>query len=191
MLMTSPRRPLESTPPAVRVPASVFEGLFVRGLKTEADSRLAKGLEALGYRMKQPEMDYPVQLWQRVVTLARQEVFPELGDEEAYRQVGRQLVTGFAETFIGRVAAVALPMIGPARALERVPRYLAMMGRTDIEVSLSPVGDRGRRLHLKDRYNRPDLMAGGLERMMELASAQPRITVEERSAEGYRLLVRW
>jgi uncharacterized protein (TIGR02265 family) len=171
------------------VPASVFEGLFVRALK--AEGRLARELEALGYHMKKPEMDYPIQLWQRTVTLARQEVYPELGEEDAYRQLGRQLVMGFSETLIGRVAAVALPMIGPAHALERVPRYLAMMGRTDIEVSLSPVGDRGRRLYLKDRYNRPDLMAGGLERMLELTSVQPRINVEERSAEGYRLLIRW
>ncbi len=189
MLMTSHRRPLDTPQPAPRVPAAVFEGLFVRGLK--AEGRLARELEALGYHMKKPEMDYPIALWQRAVTLARQEAFASLGEEDAYRQLGRQLVVGFAETLIGRVAAVALPMIGPARAMERVPRYLALMGRTDIHVTLTPVGDRGRRIHLTDRYNRPDLMAGGMERMLELTSAQPRITVEERSAEGYRLLVRW
>ncbi len=189
MLMTSHRRPLDTPQPAPRVPAAVFEGLFVRGLK--AEGRLAQELEALGYHMKKPEMDYPIALWQRAVTVARQVVYAGLGEEDAHRQLGRQLVTGFAETLIGRVAAVALPMIGPASALERMPRYLAMMGRSDIGVTRTPVGDRGRRIHLTDRYNRPDLMAGGLERMLELTSVQPRITVEERSAEGYRLLVRW
>lgn len=189
MLMSTPRRPVEPPLPAVRVPSSVLEGLFVRGLK--AEGKLARELEALGYDMKRPEMDYPIQLWQRVVALARQEAYPELGDEEAYRQLGRKVTEGFAQTLVGRVAAVALPMIGPVRALERVPRFLAMMGRPDVEVTLSPVGDKGRRIHLTDRYNRPDLMAGGLERMMELAQVQPRITVEERSTEGYRLLVRW
>lgn len=189
MLMTSRRRSVDTVQPAPRVPASVFEGLFVRGLK--AEGRLAQELEALGYHMKKPEMDYPIALWQRAVALARQEVHAGLGEEEAYRQLGRKLAMGFAETLIGRVAAVALPMIGPTRALERVPRYLAMMGRPDIEVTLTPVGERGRRIYLTDRYNRPDLMAGGLERMLELTSVQPRITVEERSAEGYRLLIRW
>ncbi|WP_163870096.1 DUF2378 family protein [Myxococcus eversor] len=190
MAISPLRRPTEQPqPPPPRIPGSVLEGLFVRGLKVSG--RFAEELALLGYDIKKPEMDYPIQVWQRTAALARQEAFGELSDEEGYRQVGRTLVNGFAETLVGRVAAVALPMIGPARAAERIPRYLAMMGRADIEITMSPVGERGRRLHITDRYNRPDLMAGGLERMLELANAQPRITVEERSADGYRLLVRW
>ncbi|QSQ23486.1 DUF2378 family protein [Pyxidicoccus parkwayensis] len=187
--MSHRHRTPEPTPAVPRVPSSVFEGMFVRALK--AEGRLAAGLEALGYDMKRPELDYPIELWQRATALARQEVYPELSEEFAYRQLGRQLVAGFAETFIGRVVAVALPMIGPLRALERIPRYLTMMGRPDLEVTMTPEGERGRRIQFKDRYNRPDLMAGGLEHMLELARAQPRITVEERNPEGYRLLVRW
>ncbi|MFY1830585.1 DUF2378 family protein, partial [Myxococcus fulvus] len=109
------RRSVESTAPAApRIPTSVLEGLFVRGLKVSG--RLVEELEALGYDIKRPEVDYPVQVFQRAVLLARQEVFGELTDEEAYRRVGRTLVDGFASTLVGRVAAVALPMIGPARA---------------------------------------------------------------------------
>ncbi|MFP2963074.1 DUF2378 family protein [Myxococcus sp. 1LA] len=175
--------------PPPRIPASVFEGLFVRGLQAEA--RLLRELETLGYDSRRPELDYPVALWQRAVALARRERYAELGDEEAYRQLGRQGTFGFAQTLVGRVAAVALPMIGPARTLERVPRYLAMMGRSDVDVSMSAEGERGRRISLADRYNRPELMAGGLEAMLELANARPRITVEERSSGGYRLFVRW
>lgn len=172
-----------------RVPASVFEGLFVRSL--QVDGRLAQELEALGYDSRKPELDYPILTWQRAVAVARRERYAALGDEEAYRQLGRQGVSGFAQTLVGRVAAVALPMIGPARALERLPRYLAMMGRSDVDVSLSSEGERGRRLSLSDRYTKPDLMAGGLEALLELANARPRILVEERSSGGYRLFVRW
>ncbi|WNZ60742.1 DUF2378 family protein [Myxococcus sp. MxC21-1] len=66
-----------------------------------------------------------------------------------------------------------------------------MMGRSDVDVSMSSEGERGRRLSLSDRYNRPELMAGCLEGMLELANARPRISVEERSSGGYRLFVRW
>ncbi|NVJ08687.1 DUF2378 family protein [Myxococcus sp. AM001] len=176
-------------PPLPRVPASVFEGLFVRGLR--AEGRLAQELVTLGYDSRKPELDYPIALWQQAVALARRERYAELGDEDAYRQLGRRSALGFAQTLVGRVTAVALPMIGPARALERLPRYLAMMGRSDVDVSLASEGERGRRLSLSDRYNKPDLMAGGLEGMLELANARPRIIVEERSSGGYRLFVRW
>ncbi|WP_095960457.1 DUF2378 family protein [Corallococcus macrosporus] len=176
-------------PPMPRIPASVFEGLFVRGL--QADAALLRELETLGYDSRKPELDYPITLWQRAVALARRERYAELGDEDAYRRLGRQSVLGFAQTLVGRMTAVALPLIGPAQTLERVPRYLAMMGRSDLDVSMSPEGERGRRISMSDRFNRPELMAGGLEAMLELANARPRITVEERSSEGYRLLVRW
>ncbi|HEY0094401.1 MAG TPA: DUF2378 family protein, partial [Archangium sp.] len=92
-----------------RIPSSVFEGLFVRGLEPHA--QLSQGLRAEGYDPKCPEVDYPVQTWKRCVALARDLSFGELGDAEAYRLLGRKLTQGFTETLVGRVAAVALPMI--------------------------------------------------------------------------------
>jgi uncharacterized protein (TIGR02265 family) len=172
-----------------RIPASVLEGLFVRGL--HAEGRLAEGLLSLGYDMRKPDLNYSVLTWQRCVNLARQELFGQLSDEEAYRLLGRKLVTGFLETLVGRVVAVAMPMIGPARVVDRLPRYLAMMGRGELEVTIAPVGERARRVHVPDRYNRPDFVAGSLEVGLERANARPLVTVEERSPEGYRLLLRW
>jgi uncharacterized protein (TIGR02265 family) len=172
-----------------RIPSSVMEGLFVRGLK--ADGKLAEGLLSLGYDLKKPDLNYSVLTWQRCVNLARQELFGQMTDEEAYRLLGRKLVSGFLETIVGRVVAVAMPMIGPARVVDRLPRYLAMMGRGEIELTITPVGERGRRVQMMDRYNRPEFMAGCLEVGLERADAKPNVTVEERSAEGYRLFLRW
>lgn len=178
--------PLAAQP---RIPSSVFEGLFVRGLTPHP--ALARALEAEGYDPRCPDVDYPVQVWKRCVTLARTLVYPALPDADAYRLLGRRLAEGFAETLVGRVAAVALPMIGPARVLERLPRYLAMMGRPELEVRLVSAGERARYVSLPDTHNRPELMAGGLETALERAHVQPIISVEERSHLGYRLLVRW
>lgn len=173
-----------------RVPSSVLEGLFVRGLR--AEGRLAEGLLSLGYDIRKPELDYPVVVWQRCVNYARQELYPHMSDEEAYRLLGRKLVGGFLETIVGRVVAVALPLIGPAHVVDRLPRYLTMMGRSDIQVTITPVGVRARRVVLmKDRYNRPEFIAGGMEVALEHASAQATITVEERNPDSYRLLMRW
>lgn len=172
-----------------RIPSSVFEGLFVRGL--EADTQLTRALEQEGYDRRCPEVDYPVQVWRRCVTVARNLVYGHLGDEEAYRLLGRKLTEGFTQTLVGRVAAVAIPMVGPARVVERLPRYLAMMGRPDLEVQWVPLGERSRSVHLPDVHNRPEFIAGAMEVALELAHVQPIITVAEQSPTGFRLLIRW
>ncbi|HYO57728.1 DUF2378 family protein [Archangium sp.] len=172
-----------------RIPSSVFEGLFVRGL--EPNSPLLRALGAEGYDPKCPDVDYPMQVWKRCVALARDLVYGELSDAEAYRILGRKLTEGFADTLVGRVAAVALPMIGAARVVERLPRYLAMMGRPDLEVRVVSAGERTRRVTIFDTHNRPEFIAGALEVALERAHVQPLITVEERSHLGFRLLIRW
>lgn len=190
--MESPSLLVQTPPRAAaqpRIPSSVFEGLFVRGL--EPNGALARALAAEGYDPKCPEMDYPVQVWKRCVALARDLVYGELSDTEAYRALGRKLTEGFVNTLVGRVAAVALPMIGAARVVERLPRYLAMMGRPDLEVQLVAVGERARRITIPDTHNRPEFIAGALEVALERAHVQPLVSVEDRSHLGFRLLVRW
>jgi uncharacterized protein (TIGR02265 family) len=181
------RTPLTTAQP--RIPSSVFEGLFVRGL--EPNSHLMQALRAEGYEPKCPEVDYPVLVWKRCVAVARDLVYGELGDADAYRTLGRKLTEGFSDTLVGRVAAVALPMIGAARVVERLPRYLTMMGRPDLDVQMIPLGERARRVTIPDIHNRPEFIAGALEVALEKAHVQPIITVEERSPLGFRLLVRW
>jgi len=181
--------PVKMTTAQPRIPSSVFEGLFVRGL--EPNSQLAQGLRSEGYEPKCPEVDYPVQVWKRCVALARDIVYGQLGDAEAYRLLGRKLTEGFADTLVGRVAAVALPMIGATGVVQRLPRYLSMMGRPDLEVRLISVGDRARRVSIPDMHNRPEFIAGALEVALERAHVKPCISVEDRSHLGFSLLVRW
>ncbi len=173
----------------LRIPSCVFEGLFVRGMQPHP--ALAQALAQEGYDPRCPEVDYPVQVWKRCVAIARDLAYGELGDAEAYRILGRKLTEGFVETLVGRVAAVALPMVGPARVIERLPRYLAMMGRPDLTVHLVAMGERARRVSIPDTHNRPELIAGAIEAGLERAHVQPIISVEERSNMGFRLLVRW
>ncbi len=172
-----------------RIPSSVFEGLFVRGL--EPNEELARALASEGYNPRCPEVDYPIQVWKRCVALARDQVYGELSDAEAYRLLGRKMLDGFADTLVGRVAAVALPMLGASRVVERLPRYLVMMGRTDLDVQIVPLGERARRVTFPDPHNHPELIVGALEVVLERAHVRPIITVEERSYLGFRLLIRW
>jgi len=172
-----------------RIPSSVFEGLFIRGLAPHGG--LARALASEGYDPRCPEVEYPLGVWKRCVLQARHLICGELNDAEAHRLLGRKLCEGFTNTLVGRVAAVALPMIGPARVIERLPRYLAMMGRPDLQVRLELLGERERRLFVSDVHNRPEFIAGALEVALERAHVQPIIHVDDRSPQGFRLLIRW
>src|SRR3954469_25035799 len=103
---TPPMEPKFPTRPPIepralpRIPVSVMEGLFVRGLK--AEGKLAERLLSYGYDIKKPEVSYSVLTYQRCVNAARQEVFTHLSDEEAYRLLGRKMVDGFLETLVGK-----------------------------------------------------------------------------------------
>ncbi len=187
---------LKSQPPSgagskaqPRVPVSVMEGLFVRGIKAEGG--LIERLVTLGYDPRKPEVTYPITTYQKCITAARYELYSKLSDEEAYRALGRKLADGFLETLVGKVVGVAMPMIGPARVVERIPRYVSVMGRPEMVVRITPAGERGRRVYFFDTYNHPDFMAGNIEVALERASATPTVVVEERTADGYRLFVRW
>ena len=189
--MDSPSVWAKGPSPAVqpRIPCSVFEGLFVRGV--EPTPALAQALATEGYDPRCPEVHYPVLVWKRCVERARQLAYGELADTDAYRLLGRKLTEGFCDTLVGRVAAVALPMIGAARVVERLPRYLALMGRPDLEVKLMAVSERARSVSVQDQYNRPEFIGGALEVALERAHVRPIISVEDRSLQGFRLLVRW
>ncbi|WNG20444.1 DUF2378 family protein [Cystobacter fuscus] len=174
----------------LRIPSCVFEGLFVRGMQPHA--ALAKALAQEGYDPRCPEVDYPLQVWKRCVSQARYLAYGTLSDDEAYRALGRQLSEGFAKTPLGRIAAVGLPMMGPARALERLPRYLGMMGRSEVQVQAISLGERSRRVSISDIHNPPEIYVGAIEVVLEYAHArQPLIHVDDRSPQGFRLLVRW
>jgi uncharacterized protein (TIGR02265 family) len=158
----------------------------------QPDATLLKALALEGYDPRCPEVDYPIQVWKRCVYQARYLAYGTLSDDEAYRALGRQLSEGFAKTPLGRIAAVGLPMMGPSRALERLPRYLGMMGRAEIQVQSVNLGERARRVSIADTHNPPELYVGALEVVLEYAHArQPIIHVDDRSLHGFRLLVRW
>ncbi|OJH41994.1 DUF2378 family protein [Cystobacter ferrugineus] len=190
MESTSPQARTSTYAAQLRIPSCVFEGLFVRGMRP--DPALTKALAQEGYDPRCPEVDYPIQVWKRCMSQARYLAYGTLSDDEAYRALGRQLSEGFAKTPLGRIAAVGLPMMGPSRALERLPRYLGMMGRSELQVQSVSLGERVRRVSIPDIHNPPELYAGALEVVLEYAHAhQPIIHVDDRSQQGFRLLVRW
>ena len=170
------------------VPASLFEGLFVRGLP--ANSAFHAALKKMGVDLARLSPQYPVEVWQEAMAVARQHFFAGHPRAKADWQLGRIFAKGFLDTMVGKVIAVTLPMLGTARLVERLPRHMAM-GRPDMIVTVTQVGPTERRVNIEALYPLPDFMAGCLEVLMERTKAQPQVEVVARTDMSYVLRVRW
>lgn len=177
-----------SSPASPQVPASMFEGLFVRALPADPDFHAA--LRAVRVDVAKLLPHYPVEVWQEAMAVARQHFHPGQSRAQADWQLGRAFARGFMETLVGRVIAVTMPMLGPARLVERLPRHLAT-GRADMRATVEATGESARRVRIEALHPMPDFMAGCIEVMMERTRVKPHVEVVERAPTAYVLNVRW
>jgi len=171
-----------------RVAGSMFAGLFVRALPPEP--AFHADLKAVGVDVEKLLPQYPIKVWFEAMAVARRHYFSEQTQQQADWQMGRLFVQGFLDTLAGRVAGALLPMLGPARMLDRAERNISM-GRPDIRVTVQVVGETERLLLFENTEPRPEFTAGSIEVGLERARARAKVTVEDRQATSYVLRVRW
>ncbi len=124
------------------------------------------------------------------MAVARRHFFPGQTQQQAERLLGRLFIQGYLDTMVGRVAGSLLPVLGPARMLERTQRHFAL-ARPDIRVTVQVVGETERRLLFEDAEPLPDFAAGCVEVALERIRTRAEVTVEDRQATSYVLRVRW
>jgi uncharacterized protein (TIGR02265 family) len=176
------------SPTAHPVAGSAFQGLFVRALPPEPDFHA--DLKAVGVDVEKLLPQYPVTVWLEALAVARRHFFPGHTVQQADWQLGRLFTQGFLNTMVGRAMGVMLPMLGPARLLDRVERNFAM-ARPDVRVTVQVVGETERLLLFKDVAPQPDFSGGVIEAGQERARVQAQVTVEDRQATSFVLRVRW
>lgn len=117
------------------IPASTFEGLYVRALKPSGE--LLRELTAAGFNPGRMEPTYPPELWERCIEIARRHTFPGLAREEADERLGRRFNQGFFETLLGSLIKVSIPIVGFNGVVSRLPRT-APTAFPGIQVAVSP-----------------------------------------------------
>ena len=165
---------------------SVFEGLFVRALPP--DEKLTATLRALGYDPSKPQIRYPTRVWREALDAARRHHYPELPAEEGLRLLGRRFIDGFFNTIAGRFMAVAMPLIGPAAVIKRMPRYWAAV-RTGVSIDVQQEGERLFRITYRDTNPAPDFYAGIIEGAGPYTRSDNRVEIPVRNEERFELLV--
>jgi uncharacterized protein (TIGR02265 family) len=171
-----------------RVTGTVFEGLFIRGLR--ADEGLKAKLLPLGVNLDQLETSYPTELYVQAVRVAREHLHPDLPPAEGMRSLGRFFARGFLETIVGKVISIGLPMLGPAKAMANFPRYASHGGKA-ATMTLHELGPTRRRLTVDDAYPMPDFVAGIIEVGLEKTRTRVKVVVEKSTPRGYELLISW
>jgi uncharacterized protein (TIGR02265 family) len=165
---------------------SVFEGLFVRALTP--DATLAAALRAVGYDPAKPQIRYPTRVWRDALDAARRHLYPKLPAEEALRLLGRTFVDGFFNTIAGRFMAVAMPLIGPAAVIKRLPRYWAAV-RTGVTIDVRQEGEQTFRITYRDTNPAPDFYAGIIEGAGPYTKSDNRVEIPVRGNDGFELVV--
>lgn len=69
---------------------------------------------------QQPQPFYPASIWRPSLDIVVRDLFPELLDEEAYRQLGQKMVTDVRESMLGRGMLALGRALGPRRLLLRL-----------------------------------------------------------------------
>jgi uncharacterized protein (TIGR02265 family) len=170
------------------VPRRNFEGLFGHVLRPQG--AFAEALRDAGYDPKAPRDAYALPVWRAALRIARAHAHPQRTEAQAYRELGRQTIQGLAHTLVGRVFALAAPMLGPARCVAKLPTYLRS-SREDMRVQVRALDVRLWEVEIHDVDPLPEFVAGSVEGVLQLTRVLPRVEVEVQGAQDYRLRVSW
>lgn len=168
---------------------SMFEGLYVRVLKPSGAFR--EDLLRAGFDVAAVKPEYPMEVWVACLDVTARHRHPGLERFAAWRLIGRDFITGFLETIVGRLVAVTLPFLSPKTFIERAPRFMRM-GVKELE---SAVEWRGPRMALVS-LNGPHqgtafVMAGVMEVCLRRLGVEPTVEPSSGAGDASRLLISW
>jgi uncharacterized protein (TIGR02265 family) len=170
------------------VPRRNFEGLFGHVLRPQG--AFAEALREVGYEPRELRDGYPLAVWRAALRVAREHAYPERSEAQAYRELGRQTIQGLSHTLVGRVFALAAPLLGPSRCAAKLPTYLRS-SREDMRVEAHALGSRLWEVKIHDPDPLPEFVAGSVEGVLHLTRVLPRVEVELEGPHDYRLSVSW
>lgn len=138
------------------------EGLFIRGLGERLTPDVRAKIHAAGIDLTKLEPAYPV----ATVTAAARGVLPLLwpgvGEDEAFRQLGVAFLRGYSETLVGAAMVQMMKLIGTRRTLERMQKNFRTGGNY-LETRFTALGPTSVELWINDVSGMPGLYRGILE----------------------------
>jgi uncharacterized protein (TIGR02265 family) len=172
----------------VGVNEALFEGLFCVAL--DVSGELEAELKRHGYDRRKPKPSYDGAVLLACLTAARKHLHPTKSEDEGLRALGQSFVQGFRKTVLGGVLTAALPFLGPARFLPRLPGRFASL-RSDAKVTVEMKGPRAATLSFSDPLPLGSFYAGAIETALGVAKAESPKVVPKVVPGGYLLEASW
>lgn len=179
-------------PAAPVVYDSAVEGIFLRGLGDRITPSLKAKLRQLGLDLDQRlRPAYPRDLWVKALALAVAEVFPGMTKEEGYYRLGELAIYGIGNTMLGRTIVSMAKLLGPRRALLRLPQGFTSVNNF-MKMELEERAPNYFRVYLNETYGNPAYVRGALMAAMNIAGAKdPQAVIVEAKGDGVSVDVRW
>ncbi|MBF5043221.1 DUF2378 family protein [Aggregicoccus sp. 17bor-14] len=187
---------LRRSTPGPGEPELVFdhavEGLFHVGLKGQVTPELRARLADAGLDLARPLLPtYRRADWNRFLQLTAELLWPHGSHEQAYHQLGRQLLVGYSRTLTGAAMLRLLRLIGPRRTLERMTQNFRAGCNYNLS-QLTEVGPTEVLLWLNEPTLHPAYVAGVVDAALEhVGVARRDVSVHARDAQGCTYRVRW
>lgn len=171
---------------------SSVEGMFVRGLGPRMTNSCRDALLAAGLDVsKKLRPSYTSAEYERFIKIARQHLFPELRDEEAYHRMGRIFVEGYFLTTLGGAIRSVLRLLGPRRNVERLPQNFSG-GTNYVKATLEKKGEGDYDLVVENVGSYPTFTQGSLQAVLESSGARdPKVTFTPLPDSRVRYHLRW
>ena len=190
--MRAPEPPRPAAPRDPVVYDVAIEGLYVKGLGNRLTPALKAKLKGLGLDLDaRLRPTYSRDLWARGLELTVDELYAGVPREEGFRRLGHVVLEGTAKTLIGKTILSMAKLMGPRRAIPRLPGAFSSLNNFVLcrPTELSP---NEYELWLSDCYNHPSYMKGGLEAALTATGAKE-LVVEQTAREGESVTfrVRW
>jgi uncharacterized protein (TIGR02265 family) len=102
-----------------------FDGLFHKALRGQVTPKLKQRLLVEAHlNLDRLLPGYSIDDWARAVQITADELYPKLPVEEAYTEIGKQVIGGYFETLIGKALSAMVRVLGAERTLRRLERSM-------------------------------------------------------------------
>lgn len=152
--------------------APAVEALLIRGLDGRLSPELKASLRELGFDLDRPLLpSYPAAHWDQAVEMLARALHPELDEGTAHFRLGERLIWGLESTYVGRAMMAFTRLVGPRRAIFRMPSTVKM-GSNFIEATVKELGPAEFEIFHAPIENHPEFLRGTIVASLQCAGGR-------------------